>query len=67
MVDRGVFGLLAGEGRGEAEGEAGGERGRVQRGESLACSSMFFCCRLAFSTWSCVLVLRSWAFASRLS
>lgn len=62
-MDRGVFGLLAGEGR----GEAGGERGRVQRGESLACSSMFFCCRLAFSTWSCVLVLRSWALASRLS
>jgi len=62
-VDRGVFGLQAGEGR----GEAGGERGRVQRGESLACSSLFFCCRLAFSTWSCVLVFMSRAFASRLS
>lgn len=69
-MDRGVFGLLAGEGRGEADGdrgEAGGERGRVHKGESLACSSMFFCWRAAFSTWSCVLVLRSWAFASRLS
>jgi len=63
-VDRGVFGLLV---QGEGRGEAGGERGRVQRGESLACSSLFFCCRLAFSTWSWLLVFMRMALASRLS
>jgi len=36
-------------------------------GESLACSSLFFCCRLAFSTCSCVFVFIRMAFASRLS
>ena len=55
-MDSGVLGLLA---VGEGKGEAGGERGSVQRGESLACSSLFCCCRLAFSIWSWVLVFKS--------
>merc|ERR1719341_856728 len=50
-----------------AASAGGGEGGGVQRGESLACSSLFFCCRLAFSTWSWLFVFMRMALASRLS